>query len=83
MQSATPVYPQYPLNQRVGRELVADLRLQYGIAVPMFATIGFIVALAVSGQSWMVGPVVVLLLVTVAAIVFGLLGVLDAHEDQI
>ena len=49
----------------------------------MFATIGFIVALAVSGRPWMVGPVVVLLLVTVAAIVFGLLGVLDADEEQI
>ena len=58
------------------------MRLLYGFAVPMFATIGFIIALAVSGQSWMVGAVVVFLLITVAVVVFGLYGMLEDEDEE-
>jgi cell shape-determining protein MreD len=82
MESAGHTHHHYTLNQRVTRMIGADMRLLYGIAVPMFATIGFIIALAATGQSWMVGPVVVFLLITVSVVVFGLLGMLDEDDDD-
>jgi cell shape-determining protein MreD len=82
MASAAHTHHHYSLHERITRAVGADIRLFYGMAVPMFATVGFIIALAVSGQGWMVGAVVVFLLITLAVVVFGLYGMLDEDDDE-
>jgi cell shape-determining protein MreD len=82
MASAAHTHHHYSIHERVTRAVGADVRLLYGFAVPMFATVGFIIALAVSGQSWMVGAVAVFLLITVAVVVFGLYGMLDEDDEE-
>jgi hypothetical protein len=82
MASAAHTHHHDPIHVRMTRLIGADMRLIYGIGVPMLATIGFIIGLAVSGQSWMVIPVVAFLLVTLAVVVFGLYGMLDEDDNS-
>ena len=82
MASAAHTHHHYSIHERITRAVGADVRLFYGMAVPMFATVGFIIALAISGQAWMVGAVVVFLLITLAVVVFGLYGMLDEDDDE-
>ncbi len=81
---ATTSHPHHsiPLHARVTRALGADVRLLYGFAVPIFVTVGLIVAFAISGQGWMVGAVGVFMLIALAVVVFGILGMLDESEDE-
>jgi cell shape-determining protein MreD len=71
-----------PLHERVERALGADIRLIYGIGVPMIGVLGFVIALAISGQGWMVGAVVVFLLIALAVVVFGLYEMLGEDSDD-
>ena len=71
-----------PLHTRITRVLGADVRLLYGFAVPIFATVGFIIAFAVSGQGWMVGAVGVFMLIATAVVVFGIVGMLDEPPEE-
>ncbi|HUO71849.1 MAG TPA: hypothetical protein VMU39_13825 [Solirubrobacteraceae bacterium] len=82
MTTAAHTHHHYSIHERVTRALGADMRLFYGFAIPMFATVGFIIALAISGQAWMVGAVVVFLLITVAVVVIGLYGMLDESDED-
>jgi hypothetical protein len=70
------------ISDRMESAVGADMRLIYGIAVPMLATIGFIIALAVSGQGWMVPAVVVFLIITLAVVIFGLFEMLGEDETD-
>jgi len=81
---ATASHPHHsiPLHTRITRMLGADVRLLYGFAVPIFATVGFIIAFAVSGQGWMVGAVGVFMLIATAVVVFGIVGMLDEPDDE-
>jgi ABC-type uncharacterized transport system fused permease/ATPase subunit len=78
--SSTPHHSQ-SISERLERAIGADMRLIYGIAIPMLATIGFIIALAISGQGWMVPAVVVFLVITLAVVVFGLFEMMN-DDDQ-
>ncbi len=82
MPSAAHTHHHYSIHERITRAVGADVRLFYGMAVPMFATVGFIIALAISGQGWMVGAVVVFLLISLAVVVFGLFGMLEDDDEQ-
>jgi hypothetical protein len=82
MASAAHTHHHYPLHERVTRTVGADVRLFYGIGIPMMATLGFIIAAAVSGQSWMAGAAVVFLIVTLGVVVFGFYGMLIEDEDD-
>jgi hypothetical protein len=53
------------------------------IPSPSRTTIGcFIIALAVSGQSWMVVAVVAFLIVTLGVVVLGLSGMLGEDDEE-
>jgi hypothetical protein len=82
MASAAHSYHHDPLHERIARRVGADVRLLYGIGVPMLATIGFIVALAVSGQSWMVVAVIAFLIVTLGVVVLGFYGMLGEDDEE-
>jgi hypothetical protein len=70
------------LNARVTRAVGADVRLLYGFSVPIVATVGFIIALAVSGQGWMVGAVGLFMLIALAVVVFGIVGMIDEPDNE-
>ena len=82
MATASHSHHSIPLHTRITRMLGADVRLLYGFAVPIFATVGFIIAFAVSGQGWMVGAVAVFMLIATAVVVFGIVGMLDEPDDE-
>ncbi len=82
MATASQSHHSTPLHKRVTRLVGADVRLLYGFAVPIFATVGFIIAFAVSGQGWMIGAVGVFMCIALAVVVFGILGMLDEPDDQ-
>ena len=71
-----------PLHTRMTRVLGADMRLLYGFAIPMAGVIAFIIALAVSGQAWMIGGVIVFMLIALAVVVFGLYEMLGEDGDE-
>jgi cell shape-determining protein MreD len=82
MASTAHTHHHYPLHERITRVVGADVRLLYGIGVPILATVGFIIALAVSKQTWMAGAVVFFLVITLAVVVFGLYGMLDDEDEN-
>jgi archaellum biogenesis protein FlaJ (TadC family) len=72
-----------PLHRRVERMLESgDLRLIYGIAVPLAIVIGLIVALAFSGQTWLVAPLVLVLLILTGVVIVGFTQMLDEDEVE-
>jgi hypothetical protein len=74
-----------PLHERVERILGSgDMRLIYGLAVPLLIAIGFIVALAFSGKTWLVAPLVLVIVALIGIIVVGFNQMLDddAPEDD-
>ena len=67
-----------PLNDRVERTIGADVRLLYGLGVPMLAATGFIIAYALSG-SWVLLALVVLFVFLAAGVV--IVGMLQMLRD--
>lgn len=63
--------------------LGADMRLIYGMAVPMLMIVGLIVILALNPATWLVVAIVVLELAALAVVVTGFIGLLNQEpEDQ-
>jgi cell shape-determining protein MreD len=71
-----------PLHVRMERALGADMRLLYGIAAPIAAAVAFIIALALSKQTWMAGVVVFFLVIALAVVVFGIYEMLGEDEED-
>ena len=72
-----------PLHERVERILESgDMRLIYGLAVPLLIAIGFIVALAFSGKTWLVAPLVLVIVALIGIIVIGFNQMLDDDEPD-
>ena len=82
MAAASHSHHSIPLHTRVTRAVGADVRLLYGFAVPIFATVGLIIAFAISGQGWMLGAVAVFMVIALAVVVFGIVGMLDEPDDE-
>ncbi len=82
MATASHPHPYSRLDRPVTRVLGADTRLLYGFAVPIFATIGFIIALAFTGQTWMAGAALVFLVIALVVVVFGIVGMINEPDDD-
>lgn len=72
-----------PLHERVERILGSgDMRLVYGLAVPLVIAVGFIVALAFSGKTWLVAPLVLVIVALIGIIVVGFNQMLEDEEPD-
>jgi hypothetical protein len=70
-------------DESVERGLGADMRLVYGMAVPILMIVGLIVILALSPAVWLVAAIVVMELAALAVVVYGFMSMLREpdHED--
>lgn len=73
-----------PLHRRVERLLQSgDMRLIYGMAVPLLIVVGLIIALAISGQTWLVIPLILVVIILTAVVMIGIGQMLgDEDEDE-
>ena len=88
MQSARPTIhpheksPFRAFDQSVERLLGADMRLVYGMALPIMMIVGLIIALALNPAAWLVAVVVVLEIAALAVVVLGFVGMLNDDADD-
>jgi hypothetical protein len=68
------------LDETVERLLGADMRLLYGMAVPILMVVGLIILLALNPATWLVAAVVVLEIAALAVVVLGFVGMLDEDD---
>ena len=69
-------------DQSVEQAVGADMRLLYGMLVPILMICGVIVVLALSPATWLVVIVMVLELGAVAVVGYGLAGMLNEAPDD-
>jgi hypothetical protein len=69
-------------DQSVEGLLGADMRLVYGMAVPILMIVGLIIALALNPAAWLVAVVVVLEIAALAVVVLGFVGMLNDDGDD-
>ena len=69
-------------DESVERAVGADLRLLYGMLVPILMICGLIVVLALSPTVWLVAFIVVLELGALAVVGYGLAGMLGEAEGD-
>jgi hypothetical protein len=69
-------------DDSVERALGADMRLLYGMLVPILMICGVIVVLALSPATWLVAIVILLELAAVAVVGYGLAGLLNDSPDD-
>jgi uncharacterized membrane protein len=74
---------QRPLHRRVEQLLQSgDMRLIYGIAVPLFVVIALIVALAISGRTILVIPLMLVVVVLTGVIMVGLNQMMSDDDEE-
>ncbi len=66
----------------VERTLGADMRLVYGMAVPILMVVGLIIILALSPAVWLVAAILVLELALLGVVVYGFVGMLNDDDDM-
>ena len=64
------------------RALGADMRLIYGLAVPLFMVIGLIVLLALNPTTWLVIGIVLLEVAALGLIVYGLMNMMRDDREE-
>jgi hypothetical protein len=64
------------------RILGADMRLVYGILVPVLLVVGLIVLLALKPVTWLLVAIVVVEVGALAVVVTGLLGMMSGNSDE-
>ena len=69
------------LHQRVQRQLDMDIRLLYGLSVPAFIVVAFIVAFGVVGEWWLLPGVLLVLIVMTLIVVVGMMQVMGDRDD--
>jgi hypothetical protein len=87
MQDARPIpdsthNPFRGFDESVERVLGADMRLIYGMAVPILMVCGLIVVLALSPATWLVVAVLVIEIALLAVVVLGFFGLLNEDEPR-
>lgn len=70
------------LDESVERAVGADMRLLYGMLVPILMICGVIIVLALIPETWVVALIVVLELGALAIVGYGLAGMLDEPPDD-
>ncbi len=81
MATVSHPHPYSRFDRPITRMLGADSRLLYGFAVPIFLTIGFIIALVFTGDSWMAAAALVFLVIALVVVVFGIVGMINEPDD--
>jgi hypothetical protein len=69
-------------DESVERALGADMRLIYGMAVPILMVCGLIVILALSPATWLVIAVLLMEIALLAVVVLGFVGMLNEEEQD-
>jgi hypothetical protein len=69
-------------DESVERAVGADMRLLYGLLVPILMIWGVIVVLALTPAVWLVASIVVLELAALAVVGYGLAGMLNEAPDN-
>lgn len=69
-------------DSSVERVLGADMRLVYGILVPILMVVGLIIVLALQPTAWLVGAILVIEVAALATVVTGLLGMMTTDDDE-
>jgi hypothetical protein len=64
------------------RALGADMRLIYGLAVPLFMVVGLIVLLALNPTTWLVIGIVLLEVAALGLIVYGLMNMMRDDQEE-
>ena len=84
-QQAKPMRPPFRgFDQSVVRLFGADMRLIYGMAVPILMICGLIVLLALTPTTWLVIAVLILEVAALGVVLAGLFAMLnESEEDQI
>lgn len=86
--SPTPHSNEHPFagfDRSVEHLLGADMRLLYGLAMPVLMLVGLVIVLALSPATWLVILIVVMEVAALALVVYGLFGMLnetDADEPS-
>lgn len=71
------------LHRRVERLLQSgDMRLIYGMAVPLLIVVGLVIALAISGQTWLVIPLILVVIILTAVVMIGISQMLGDDEND-
>jgi hypothetical protein len=58
------------------------MRLIYGMAVPLLIVVGLVIALAISGQTWLVVPLILVVIVLTAVVLIGIGQMLGDEDDE-
>lgn len=88
MATATPPNPAHPspyapFERAVERILGADMRLLYGMAVPVILLcVCIALALGYAASTWVVAGLMVLEVIVLGVIMVGFVGVLNSGEDR-
>lgn len=69
-------------DESVERVLGADMRLVYGMAVPILVIVGLIVILALSPATWVVAAIVLLEVAALGVVIYGFMGLLNEPDDE-
>ena len=69
-------------DQSVERAIGADMRLLYGMLVPIWMICGVIIVLALSPATWLVAIILVLEIGALAVVGYGLAGMLNEPPDD-
>lgn len=77
-----PLNPMHHLDQLIDSVIGADMRLIYGMAVPMLLVCGVILALVTSPSYWLVAAAIVAELCCLSLIVTKLMAMLGETDDE-
>jgi hypothetical protein len=69
-------------DRSVERTLGADMRLVYGLLVPILMVVGLILILALSPAVWLVVSILVIELAMLAVVVYGFVGMINEPSDD-
>ncbi len=69
-------------DESVERVLGADMRLVYGMAVPILMIVGLIVILALSPATWLVVSILILEAAALGVVIYGFTGLLNEPDEE-
>ncbi len=69
-------------DESMERLLGADMRLIYGLAIPVLMIVGLVVLLAVNPSTWLVIGIVVLEILALGLVVTGLMTMMSDSEPE-
>ena len=69
-------------DESVERTIGADMRLVYGLAVPILMVVGLIIVLALSPATWLVITILVIEVAALAVVLTGFMGMLNEPDDE-